>query len=63
MDSNQIVVLLEKKKGDSTWKELAKTIGCSTAYLSDVINGRREPGPRILSYLGLEKSYRKVTAA
>lgn len=28
--------------------------GVSTAYLSDVLNGRREPGKKILAVLGLE---------
>lgn len=29
--------------------------GCSVAYLSDVLHDRREPGPKILRPLGLEK--------
>lgn len=46
--------MLEQKRGSRTWKELAAEMNCSAAYLSDVLNGRREPGPKILEYLGLE---------
>lgn len=28
---------------------------CSPAYISDVMNGRRSPGPRILGPLGLQR--------
>jgi hypothetical protein len=31
-----------------------KQNGVSPAYLSDVLSGRREPGPKILDVLGLE---------
>lgn len=34
----------------------AKKWGISPAYVSDVINGRREPGPGILIPLGLQRS-------
>jgi len=41
---------------------LAKSLGVSTAYLSDVLNERRQPGPTILSALGLtpETTYRRT---
>ena len=46
----------------------AKHLGISAAYLSNVMTGRRPPGPKILVPLGLEKiepryelRYRKVT--
>lgn len=50
-----VVDMLAKKRGARPWRELAAEIGCSAAYLSDVINGRREPGPKILDFLGLER--------
>ena len=40
---------------------LAKTMGVTPSYLSDVLQGRRAPGPAILKYLGLERSYTKAT--
>jgi transcriptional regulator with XRE-family HTH domain len=53
-----INALYEKKdaEGFKTWKDLAKAMGVTPAYMSDLINGRRDPGPRILRQL----SFRKV---
>ena len=44
--------------GQKVW---ARANGISTAYVSDVLNGRREPGDGILRPLGLEKvvTYRR----
>lgn len=36
-------------------KELAKKLGVSAQYISDILNGRREPGDAILKPLGLRK--------
>ena len=46
--------------GQAHW---ARQHGISPAYVSDVINGRREPGKIILAALSLEKiiDYRKAT--
>lgn len=40
----------------------AKSNGISPQYVSDVLSGRREPGPKLLNSLGLERNeptYRK----
>lgn len=34
---------------------VARQLGVSPSYLSDVLSGRRAPGPKILETLGLEK--------
>jgi DNA-binding transcriptional regulator YdaS (Cro superfamily) len=41
---------------------LARSLGISPAYLSDVLNGRREPGKSVLASLGLVAcvEYRKL---
>lgn len=36
--------------------EWAKANGLSAAYVNDILNGRRSPGPKLLSILGLEKT-------
>jgi hypothetical protein len=36
-------------------REAARQWGCSPAYLSDVLNGRRGPGPAVLKPIGYEK--------
>ena len=43
-------------------RALAKELGVSEPYLSDVIRGRREPGPKLLKARGLERvvDYRAV---
>lgn len=55
MNTAEIIELLTKKRGNGSWRALAAKIDCSPAYLCDVILGRREPGPKILRYLGLRK--------
>ena len=44
-----------------TQKALAEQLGVSPAYLSDVLNGRKDPGDAILEPLGLERvvTYRR----
>lgn len=44
-----------KSVAKPTQAEWARTHGISAAYVSDVIQGRREPGEKILKALGLEK--------
>jgi hypothetical protein len=39
----------------STHAALAKKMGISPAYLCDVLDGRRNPGPKILKFLKLKK--------
>lgn len=45
-----------------TQKDLAEKLGVSTAYLSDVLQGKREPAGKMLEALGIERvvTYRKV---
>ena len=44
--------------GDISQRELARQIGCSPAFLNDIILGKREPAGKVLTWLGLR---RKVT--
>jgi hypothetical protein len=63
MTLDQVLVLLrrecDKADGQAAW---AKRHGISAAYVSDVLNRRREPGEGILRPLGLEKAvtYRRI---
>lgn len=52
---------IQQRLKEYSQKDLADQLGVSPAYLSDVINGRREAGAKLLAALGLEKvvSYRK----
>ena len=51
-----------KQRGSQ--RTLARELGVSEAYLSDVINGRRDPGRKLLKALGLERvvDYRPTKA-
>ena len=44
-------------------KDVARDLGVSAAYLNDYLQGRREPGEKLLCGLGFERvvMYRKVT--
>lgn len=57
--------ILEKRRAGRTLAELARELEVSPAYLSDVLNGNREPGPKILDALGIERvvSYRQRKAS
>lgn len=47
-------------------RAFARKLDVSVAYISDVLNGHRDPGPSILEHFGLEKvtsvDYRKARA-
>ena len=63
MDLTQVLALLKRRcasaGGQAAW---AKAHDLSPAYVSDVLNGRREPGAGILRALGVERviSYRRA---
>jgi predicted transcriptional regulator len=63
---NQVIGLLKTRQGDRTSADLAREIGVSKAYIHDLFADRRNPGPKILRYLGLvaevktQVTYRKV---
>ncbi len=45
----------EQEKQKLSLRQYAKQLNVSAAYLSDVYRGRRDPGPTLLEYLGLER--------
>lgn len=61
MDKNEMIKYLRAMQGDMTQKAFSSTIGCSTAYLSDIYSGKREPGPKVLKFVGFRKqiTYKK----
>ena len=50
-----IDLLSDEVKKAGSQKDLAKKFGVSAQYVSDVLNGKREPGEAILEPLGLRK--------
>lgn len=62
MDIDDVRDMLRELARPSTDAALAKNLKLSPSYLSDVLLGRREPGPKLLAALGLRKvvSYERV---
>jgi hypothetical protein len=60
MNDDQIVRLIRGKQGEQSLRAYASQIGVSAAYLSDVLNGHRGPGKKMLKFFGIEKT-RRVT--
>jgi len=50
-----VVEQLRKEQGERSLRTYATAIGCSAAYLSDVYAGKRDPGPKLLRHLDLER--------
>lgn len=55
-----VVEMLKKDQGDRTLRAYATAVGCSASYLHDVYNGRRDPGPKLLDHLNLERKEKVV---
>lgn len=47
--------MLNSRLNDMTQTALASELGVSIGYLNDIINDRREPGPKILKALKLQR--------
>jgi transcriptional regulator with XRE-family HTH domain len=50
------------KAADGHQTKVAQDLGVSKTYLNDVVNGRRDPGTKLLNALGFTKevSYRRI---
>jgi transcriptional regulator with XRE-family HTH domain len=56
-DKGDIALQLRDKLEGRTQVDLAAEMEITPQYLSDVLSGRRDPGPKILEYLGLKVGY------
>jgi transcriptional regulator with XRE-family HTH domain len=43
---------------EGTQRAAAEKLGITQSYLSDILNGRRDPGEKLLTALGLERETR-----
>ena len=55
-----IKTAIDTARSGQTLTAYAESVGCSLNYLSDVYNGRRIPGKKILNALNLEKEVKVV---
>jgi transcriptional regulator with XRE-family HTH domain len=53
--THEIPVLLRKRQGDRTQKELAEELGISPQHLGDLLMGNRMPGKALRRKIGIEK--------
>jgi hypothetical protein len=60
MDQQDVVEMLQRRQGKQSLRSFAGEVGCSAAYLSDVFRKLRQPGPKILEYLGLGRTEQRV---
>lgn len=56
-----VLAELKKQQGGRSLRAFAEEVGCSAAYLSDVFKGQRQPGPKLLDHLGVERRTQVVT--
>jgi len=52
---DQVVSLLEARRGDRTLEQFAAEVGVSYQYLGHIFRRVRSPGRDVLKYLGLKK--------
>jgi len=63
MTRDELVKLLQRRvQTAGTQAALAKELGITAAYLGDVLNGKREPGPTLLNALGFRRVITYVRA-
>lgn len=60
-DRDDVVAMLRAKvAAKGTQVALAREIGISPAWMSDILLGARAPANRVLAYLGLERQALKI---
>lgn len=57
---SEVIDMLRNGQGQMSGKEYAAHVGVSQQYLSDMLQGRRPPGPLVLKHLKLEKVFRRI---
>lgn len=56
MNIDEFIEYLKSRVAEhGTQRKYAESLGVSEAYLSDILNGRREPGKRLLDAVGFER--------
>lgn len=55
MKHADVIALLRRLQGERNSKQFAQELGISASYLSDIYLGKRSPGKKILSVLGLKR--------
>lgn len=56
MQTSDVIKILQAKQGEQSLRQFAGKVGCTAAYLSDLYRGNRQPGKKIMKFLGLKKT-------
>lgn len=62
MTKTDVLDLLKTKQGERSLREFAEEVKCSPAYLSEIYRGTRQPGNKIMRFLGLTRRKTVETA-
>ena len=55
MNTEDVIEMLKKKQGGRSLRDFARVVNCSHGYLYDLYKGSRDPGNKIMKFLGLKK--------
>lgn len=55
LTQEQVVSALRSQQGGRNFREYARLIGISAAYLNDTYKGNRVPGKKVLDFLGIRR--------
>ena len=56
----EVIELMRTAQGDKSLRTFGEEMGVSAAYISDIYNGRRSPGAKVLKYFGIGKTRQTV---
>lgn len=54
------ITILQSRLDEKSLRAVASDLGISAPYLSDIMLGRRKPGPKVLKALGMERTVERV---
>lgn len=55
MTEEEVIALMKTTQGDRSLRAFAGELQVTPAYISDIYNGRRSPGPAVLKFFGIGK--------
>jgi hypothetical protein len=58
MTKDAVVRMLKQKQGNRSLRAFANEVGVTAAYINDIYQGRREPGPAVQRYLRVRRQVR-----
>ena len=60
MKEQQVIARLKAMCDETSLRQAAKQLKISAPYLSDILLGRRSPGPKVLKRLGLSRRVERI---